>query len=578
MPNQINSPKSNPPAYEKNLPIALGLMMVVLLASQYFFKPAPSVKPVQSVTPKVAVKETAQPPSAGPAPPGTAAPVQAQAETFTEIDTDLYRIRFSNKGGVVTSWVFKKYHDESGKPLELINPAALQDKLPLPMSIETTGTKLPFDPNTVLYVPKLSPDGLGIEYTYSNGSVAIDKTFQFGRNTYLTKVNVAVRDGSATVPAFLMWRGGFGDPHAFRAATTENTVRYDNSDKKLIVKTAKDAKDGPITSSNEDTFAGIQDKFFAMVALPPNGVSTDMRTFGDELKVQGEDKPVPYVGVGIATGDQDAFELFVGPKDVDILRQVNPKLSQLIDWGWFWPLAKPLFYWLNWTYDHWTANYGWAIILMTVIINFALFPLRITSLKSARKMQKIQPLVKAINEKYKNIKINDPRKAEQNQEVMALYKREGINPLGGCLPMLIQLPFLYAFYRVLSISIELRHAPWLWVSDLSAPEALPIHLLPIILIVTQFAMQRMTPQAGVDPSQQKMMALMPLMFGVFFYSLPSGLVLYYLTGNLVGICLQLIVNKTMPAPPAPAPAATVGAAAGKGPVTGKGPVKNTVRK
>ena len=168
---------------------------------------------------------------------------------------------------------------------------------------------------------------------------------------------------------------------------------------------------------------------------------------------------------------------------------------------------------MNWTNDHWTNNYGWAIVVLTVIINLALFPLRLSSLKSARKMQKIQPQVKLINERFKNVKINDPRKAQQNQEVMDLYKREGINPLGGCLPMIIQLPFLYAFYRVLSIAIELRHAPWLWVTDLSAPETLAIHLLPIIMIVTQFATQKMTPAAGVDPAQQRMMLFMPIMFG-----------------------------------------------------------------
>jgi YidC/Oxa1 family membrane protein insertase len=135
---------------------------------------------------------------------------------------------------------------------------------------------------------------------------------------------------------------------------------------------------------------------------------------------------------------------------------------------------------------------------------------------------------------------------------MALYKQEGVNPVGGCLPMLIQMPFLYAFYRVLSIAIELRHAPWLWVTDLSAPETLPIHLLPIILVVTQFLTQKMTPAAGVDPNQQRMMLFMPIMFGFMFYSLSSGLVLYYLTSNLVGVTQQLIINRFMPTAPAPA--------------------------
>jgi YidC/Oxa1 family membrane protein insertase len=268
--------------------------------------------------------------------------------------------------------------------------------------------------------------------------------------------------------------------------------------------------------------------------------------------VPGEEKPVQYVGTGISTGEQNEMSLFVGPKDIEILKSVNPKLTQIIDWGFFGILAKPIFAWLNWTKEHWTNNYGWGIVVVTLIINIALFPLRLTSLKSARKMQRLQPQIKAINDRYKNVKLNDPRKAEQNQEVMALYKQEGVNPVGGCLPMLIQMPFLYAFYRVLSIAIELRHAPWLWVTDLSAPETLPIHLLPIILVVTQFLTQKMTPAAGVDPNQQRMMLFMPIMFGFMFYSLSSGLVLYYLTSNLVGVTQQLIINRFMPTAPAPA--------------------------
>src|SRR6185437_14333077 len=185
----------------------------------------------------------------------------------------------------------------------------------------------------------------------------------------------------------------------------------------------------------------------------------------------------------------------------------------------------------------------------------------------------LQPQIQAINAKYKNISLRDPRKAEQNQEVMALYKKEGVNPVGGCLPMLIQLPFLYAFYQVLAIAIELRHAPWLWVKDLSAAESLPIHLLPIILVVTQFFSQKLTPAAGVDPKQQRMMLFMPLLFGFMFYYLSAGLVLYYLTGNLVGIAQQLIINRFMPTPPSSAASVTP---ANKG-APPKSPVKGTVK-
>jgi YidC/Oxa1 family membrane protein insertase len=205
--------------------------------------------------------------------------------------------------------------------------------------------------------------------------------------------------------------------------------------------------------------------------------------------------------------------------------------------------------------------------MVTLIINVVLFPLKFSSLKSARKMQRLQPQIKAINDRFKNIKINDPRKAEQNQEVMALYKKEGVNPVGGCLPLVIQMPFLYAFYRVLSIAIELRHAPWLWVHDLSAPETLAIHILPLVLVISQFLAQRMTPSPGVDASQQKMMMFMPVVFGYIFWFLSSGLVLYYLTSNLVGIAQQLIINRFMPAATPPPQ-----------PLAAKAPVKRPNRK
>jgi YidC/Oxa1 family membrane protein insertase len=177
------------------------------------------------------------------------------------------------------------------------------------------------------------------------------------------------------------------------------------------------------------------------------------------------------------------------------------------------------------------------------------------NMKSMKKMQLAQPEVAKIKEKYKNVGMRDPRKQQENEEVMALYKKHGANPMGGCVPMLLQIPFFIAFYKVLSVSIEMRHAHWLWVSDLSSPEQLAIRILPIVMIATQFIMQKMTPAAGVDPAQQRMMMLMPLMMGFFFYNLSSGLVLYYVTTNFLGIAQQWFFNKTM------APAGVVATAA-----------------
>jgi YidC/Oxa1 family membrane protein insertase len=560
---------NQPVSLEKRLPIALALMMLVLLASQYFFKPAPGPKPVVPVNNKAAATMAAKPapvtaqaqgmPKAG----SRAGEIQASSEITSDIDTKLYHIVFTNRGAAVKNWLLKGYRDNAGKPLELIDPAAAN--LGLPFTIEIKDQKLSVDPNTVLYQPKLSADGTGIDYQFSNGKTRIEKSFRFGKDSFLANVRSVVLENNTPVPHLLVWRGGFGDLKVRNAAATEQTVRYDATAGKLIKKTAKDAKNGPVTDSGTYTFAGLEDNFFAAVAIPSDSTSLEVRTYSDEIKAPGEDKPVPYVGAGISTGPENDLSLYVGPKDIDILRKVNPKLTQLVDWGFFGILAKPLFLSLNWVHDHWTNNYGWAIILVTLIINLLLFPFKLTSLKSARKMQKLQPQIQAINAKYKDISIRDPRKAEQNQEVMALYKKEGVNPLGGCLPMLLQLPFFYAFYRVLNIAIELRHAQWLWVPDLSSAEALPIHLLPIILIATQFFSQKLTPAAGVDPNQQKMMMFMPLMMGFFFYYASSGLVLYWLTGNLVGIAQQLIINKFMP-PVAPAPPPP------------KAPVRKTVKK
>jgi len=195
-------------------------------------------------------------------------------------------------------------------------------------------------------------------------------------------------------------------------------------------------------------------------------------------------------------------------------------------------------------------NYGWSIIVLTLFINLALFPLKLFNLKSMRKMQVLQPHIAKINDKYKGISMSDPRTQQKQAEIMELYKKHGVNPMGGCVPLLIQMPFLIAFYKVLSVTVEMRHADWLWVADLTQPEHFGIRFLPVIMVVTSLMLQKMTPTpAGGDPSQQKMMQFMPVMMGVFFWQASSGLVLYYLTSNLVGVAQQWFFNKT--APPTP---------------------------
>ncbi len=565
LPNNPNAPtKPKELSMELRLLIAFLLMGAVLFVTPYIYKPPPGPKPVdkQAATtpPAAAVKkpEAAPVEAAKPAAATETAAVQVTApseQPFT-IDTNLYRIRFTNKGGVVLSWVLKKYLDSQGKPLELVNAAAF-NQAPPPFSISYKDGKPPLDINYTLYKATPTPDGLGIDYEYGDAKVHIHKSFRFLRNSYLAQVSSEVTQNNAGVPHLLEWRGGFGDATVLNRSSAQHSIYFNLADSKLKVSDQKAAKNGPVTAVGNFSFAGLEDSFFAMVLLPSVQNTLEVVTVKDDVKPNASKdvKAEPHVGVAVGGDAVNKFSLFIGPKDIDLLKQVDPRLPQLIDWGFFGIIAKPLFLILRWLNDQWVHNYGWSIVVITVIINLLLFPLRFSSLKSARKMQSLQPQLQAINAKYKNVGIRDPKKAEQNQEVMDLYKKNGVNPMGGCLPMLVQLPILYAFYRVLAVSIALRGAHWLWVTDLSQAETLPIHILPIVMIITQYITQKMTPNPSADPSQQRMFQLMPLMFGFFFYSMSSGLVLYWLTGNLVGIAQQWLINRTMPpAPVVQAPA------------------------
>jgi YidC/Oxa1 family membrane protein insertase len=535
-------------------------MGLVLLVSQYFIKPAPaptatkagaarSAQPVtaaevekpEAVIPSTQKQKTAE----------TLDAVQASGEEIVPVDTDVYHVVFSNRGAVVLSWVLKNYHSGNGKPLELVYQPG-RNRVPDPFSIDVKGQTLATDPNKALFKTERSGDGLEVSFEFSDGRTLTKKSFHFTKSSYLVNVTSEVTQNGTAVPHQLTWRGGFGDPTVRNPESVQHALYYDLANSKLKSIAFGDAKNGPVSTSGQFSFVGIEDSYFTAVFLPGERPSVEETTFADAVpNVDGKDEK--RVGVGVGGDGLNSLSLFVGPKDTDLLRKVNPKLEQVVDWGFFGVIAKPLFLVLNWTSDHLVHNYGWAIVLVTLAINMILFPLKITSMKSSKKMQTLQPQIKAINDKYKGISMKDPRKTEQNQEVMDLYKKNGVNPVGGCLPMLLQLPFLWAFYKVLGVAIEMRGSHWLWVNDLSQPESLAIHLLPLLLVATQFLMQRMTPQPGVDPAQAKMMMFMPLMFGYMFYFASAGLVLYWLTGNVVGIVQQWLLNKTMPAPAVTAP-------------------------
>ncbi len=564
--NGLKKPTESEPSMEKRMLLAFLVMGAILFATPYFYRafvpqqaPKPAVvtqvekaRPEQGPPPAPAA--AAQRPPAAPAP----APVSAQQEELRTIDTNLYRIVFSNRGAVVRSWLLKNYKDSSGKPLDLVSSAGAA-KTGYPFSLSFKNGKPPVDLNSVLWAVRPGPDGLSLAFEYSDGTTAARKTFQFEKNRYISAFTSEVTENGNGVPHLVAWRGGFGDPAVKNAAGAQHALYYSIPDRKLVIEAAKVAKDGPVNHTGQYSFAGMQDTYFAAVFMPGNGDDMQVRVVSDTVPTAAGQADEPHVGVAVGGDAREHFEVFVGPKDVDLLQRVDPRLAQLVDFGtWFGWLARPLFTMIDWLNDSFIHNYGWAIVIITVFINVALMPLRFSSIRSMKKMSALQPQIQAINAKYKGVGIRDPRNQEKNAEVMELYKKHGVNPVGGCLPMLLQIPFFIAFYTVLTVAIEMRGANWLWIKDLSHYD--PFYILPIAMVVAQFVQQKMTPNPSADPSQQRMMMLMPLVFGFMFMTAASGLVLYWFTSNLVGIVMQFFINKTMgvPAmPQQPAPAAAV---------------------
>jgi YidC/Oxa1 family membrane protein insertase len=308
-------------------------------------------------------------------------------------------------------------------------------------------------------------------------------------------------------------------------------------------------------------WAGTSDQYFAAIFLPDDTQDTALVTMRHTIQIPKDlNKPdpnqsIPVEVLGAAVGSttgHTSTRLFAGPKNLQILQATHasgapgaeaPDLGTLLDLGMFSFIAKPLFIWLRWTHDHWIANWGWSIIILTIIINLALLPLRLSSMKSALKTAKIQPQMQSIRDKYKKYDMRDPRRAEMNQEIAALMKEHGVNPAGGCLPLLIQFPFLIAFYTMLGNTTELRHASFFYIRDLSSPD--PFHILPILIGISTFIVQKMTPQGGMDPQQQRMMnVMMPVMLTVISWNLSSGLCLYWVVGNIVAMLMQMALNRT----------------------------------
>ena len=525
------------------------------LYKKYFPSPAPPPSPA-------ATPGTQSTPATNPEPPRTnsaskGALKQAQNESSLVIENDVYRITFSSRGAQVKSWVLKKYNNDNHQPLDLVNAGAAE-KFGYPLSLFTYDESLRNRINSALFVPSatgsLTVPGT-VAFEYSDGALSVRKTFSFD-SSYLITVQTSVFLDDKTVTAFPMWPAGFGD-EANPAGYASARVEYQNGSN--IERIAAKKVSGGNTIRGPFSWAAVGDQYFAAVFIPEIPQNAALVTLRNGLELPKEPKNpnsqetirVDVIGAAAATLNSPVTErIYVGPRSLDVLEgtQVHTitgapqDLRGLVNFGFFNLIARPLFLWLKWTYKY-VHNWGWAIVLQTLIISILLLPLRISSMKSALKMQKVQPQMNSIKEKYKKYSMRDPRKQDMNQEIADLMKREGVSPAGGCLPLLIQMPFLFAYYSMLNAAIELRHAHWLWIWDLSSRD--PYFVLPTLMVVSMIAAQRMTPQAGMDPQQQKMMnVVMPLTMGFIFYNLASGLNLYYSLSNLVSTVQQVVMNRT----------------------------------
>jgi YidC/Oxa1 family membrane protein insertase len=570
------------------------LLIVVFLGYQYFFKPTPPPIPPasQSTTQQAqaagqltAGQLTTGQATAGKATPGQSGQSQAAApaitaalETQTTIENEQYKIVFTNRGAQIEHWILKKYTDSAGKPLDMVQPQLAKD-FGFPLSFFTYEPGLTTQLNQALYQVSASgarlsatgyavaPETNALTFHYASGNVDVVKTVRFD-SSYVITVEAEVKRNGAPVRALIAWPSGLGDMEEFLpASSTRSSIRTSamsqfawsvdgKRDSESVTKVGNDA-----TFDQPYAYAAVSDLYFASAFLPSVPDRATIVTLHHTVDLPGDlsnpnsaTKPAHVLGLAVGdTSGDTRLRLFAGPKAMDIVTSIHAigadgkpdgqSLEPLIQFGWLTVIAKPLYLALRFLDEHGVGNWGWAIIIVTVIFNLLMLPTRFMMMKSSLKMMRIQPKVDALKKRYAHLKPTDPKKAEMNAEMMDLYKTEGVNMYGSCLPMLIQMPLFFAYFRVLQNSVELRQAHWFWLTDLSSPD--PMHILPIIIIISMFFTQYITPAPGQDPAQRRMLAIMmPVMFGFMLWHYASGLALYWGTGNLINLAIQLGINQS----------------------------------
>jgi YidC/Oxa1 family membrane protein insertase len=539
---------------ERRVLVAILLSFVVLYAYQAFVvKPAP--KPVPGTT-TAASRPSSTPTSATnasnatPSPPAPTAAtlVGDSAERDVRVETRDVIAVFTNRGARLKSWRLKKYRDQQRQPQELIENQLTGQ--PLPFTLSTSEAPLDTTLNTALYTVSAAPQGMitapvDITFEYRDAAgVHSAKTFHLMPDSYVVSVKTDVTSGSRVINPTIVWGPAVGDV-AEVSRYTQRAEGLLSQNGKVQRLSSKDIGKQP-TYEGEFFFAGVDDNYFMTVALSSGTSMVTLQTVTIPPPPGSKDAR-ELVSFAVEPKRAGPVQFFAGPKDFDVLAAIGPDATRAINFGMFAVIVVPLLRSLKWLHAY-VPNYGWDIIILTVIINILILPFRHMSVVSMRKMQAIQPELKAIQDRYAKYKATDPAKQKMNQETMALYKERGVNPAGGCIPILLTFPLIFAFYALLSTAIELRGAPFIgWIHDLSAHD--PFYVTPILMGASQLWQQWTMPSTGVDPAQQKMMMFMPIMFAFMFLWAPAGLAIYWLVSNLWQIGQQYVTNSII-GPPA----------------------------
>lgn len=553
---------------EKRVLLAIVLCIIVLVLWEKFFVPKrqpapPSTSPaVEQVPPAPTKPDQAEPTvptiptSEAPAPSTPSFPAPApHTGRDVRVETPLYRAVFTETGARLKSFVLKRYREtieEDSPGKELVKTSRIED-LPLAFNfVDRPVAALnlaPYvaDSKTSVTVSEGQNHTLTFSYE-APGWLRITRQYHFVADSYLIDLSVSVEnlgDPWENAPTLslisLPLSAGGGSRYTFQGPSL--LVNNELEEVKFKKIKGEEKFPGPID------WVAYTGQYFIMALLPVNLTPNhaQLEALDAATQMVGVTLIGPKIALQPGVQQQFNYKLYLGPKEVNTLKAADPRLAKAVNFGWFDIIAQPLLVCLKF-FNRYLHNYGYAIILLTLLIKLLFWPLTHKSYVSMKAMKKLQPKMQKIREKYKD------DKEKMNQEVMQMYRTHKVNPIGGCLPMVLQIPVFFALYRLLYSSIAIRHAPFLWwINDLAAPDRFPIGVqipylgngLPILTVlmgVSMFAQQKMSPTGG-DPKMEKMMMMMPVVFTVFFVNFPSGLVLYWLVNNILSVGQQYYINK-----------------------------------